>query len=511
MRLLLSSAALTALLHVATALVASDNTYKRGQIPVVEGVIGGVPSSNEAATQDRYLSYASTAATPNYTVFSNYTGAYQGLKIRYIVNSGQCERTPGVKAVSGYLDIATNQSLFFWYFASRQAPASAPTVAWFNGGPGSSSMIGLFQENGPCRITNDSKSLVNNTQSWTNVANMVFIDQPVGAGYSYGQNVVGTSAQAAAAVYIGLQLLFQSNLGIPLNSFGIATESYGGHYGPVFSALILSNNQKLPTGAVNIPLKYLLVGDGLTNGLVQYPAYPTFAKTNPTGQHVSDATITKANTTLYKSGGCLSQIASCQSKPSNSVCSAAQSYCNNYVLSPLAGNQDVYFYALPSTDPYPADLTPLLTNSTFMASIGATSTWQQSSSPVYSNFARTGDWMYNSSPQLQTVINAGVRVHVFSGDRDYILNSVGVEALVSSLSTQSSSLYKSENFSAWTVAGQSAGLYKNAFSGSAKFSYLRLYGAGHEVPAYTYGKLAYGQAALSMFTQVIKGTPITST
>jgi carboxypeptidase C (cathepsin A) len=49
---------------------------------------------------------------------------------------------------------------------------------------------------------------------------------------------------------------------------------------------------------------------------------------------------------------------------------------------------------------------------------------------VYSNFASTGDWMHNSRLDLQTVINAGVRTLIYDGDADYILNYVGVEAMV---------------------------------------------------------------------------------
>ena len=87
-----------------------------------------------------------------------------------------------------------------------------------------------------------------------------------------------------------------------------------------------------------------------------------------------------------------------------------------------------------------------------MSKIGAEVSWVDSSNTVYNNFAKTGDWMTNSRPALESVINAGVRTIIYDGDavrafpsdefssivltqvvfvQDYILNYMGVEAVVS--------------------------------------------------------------------------------
>jgi carboxypeptidase C (cathepsin A) len=82
------------------------------------------------------------------------TEGYYNQTVRYKqVPEGICELTPGVKSFSGYVDVAPEQSIFWWFFEARNGePEDAPLTIWINGGPGSSSMIGLFEELGPCWI-----------------------------------------------------------------------------------------------------------------------------------------------------------------------------------------------------------------------------------------------------------------------------------------------------------------------------------------------------------------------
>lgn len=101
-------------------------------------------------------------------------------KLDFVTNSGVCETTPGVNQYSGYLDVGDGNQMFFWYFEARSNPSTAPLATWFNGGPGCSSMVGLFQENGPCQFYNGASTPSLNKNSWNTYANMLYIDQPVG-------------------------------------------------------------------------------------------------------------------------------------------------------------------------------------------------------------------------------------------------------------------------------------------------------------------------------------------
>ncbi|EZG06277.1 hypothetical protein H106_04063 [Trichophyton rubrum CBS 735.88] len=119
----------------------------------------------------------------------------ENVKITYKEND-ICETTQGVRSFTGHVHLPPDNddfgvyrnysiNTFFWFFEAREDPKNAPLSIWLNGGPGSSSMIGLFQENGPCWVNEDSKSTTNNSFSWNNKVNMLYIDQPNQVGFSY--------------------------------------------------------------------------------------------------------------------------------------------------------------------------------------------------------------------------------------------------------------------------------------------------------------------------------------
>lgn len=105
---------------------------------------------------------------------------------------------PTQKQYTGYISlppytlapIQQNYSIntFFWFVEARQVPESAPLTIWLNGGPGSSSMVGLFNEVGPCEVVqmNDgSYGTQSRMWGWDRSSNMLFIDQPNQVGFSY--------------------------------------------------------------------------------------------------------------------------------------------------------------------------------------------------------------------------------------------------------------------------------------------------------------------------------------
>ncbi|KAG0338042.1 hypothetical protein BG000_004630 [Podila horticola] len=105
-------------------------------------------------------------------------------------------------------------SIFYWFFpAIKPKVKDPPLLIWLQGGPGSSSMIGLFFENGPIRVT-DNMKLARRPTSWADEYSVLFIDQPVGTGYSYvtkQDNETGTEVTDKATLH-GLFAMMEAEL-----------------------------------------------------------------------------------------------------------------------------------------------------------------------------------------------------------------------------------------------------------------------------------------------------------
>lgn len=135
----------------------------------------------------------------------------------------------GSPQYTGWLDIGPRH-LFFWYFESQNDPANDPLMLWMNGGPGGSSMMGLFEELGPCLINEFGNGTEYNPWGWSKNSSLLFVDQPVGVGFSYideGYELPVDSREAAVDMHKFLQLfvseVFPEKEGLP---FHLAGESY---------------------------------------------------------------------------------------------------------------------------------------------------------------------------------------------------------------------------------------------------------------------------------------------
>eukprot|EP00051_Salpingoeca_urceolata_P027094 m.480013 g.480013 ORF g.480013 m.480013 type:complete len:468 (-) comp21667_c0_seq1:66-1469(-) len=148
------------------------------------------------------------------------------------------------KHYSGYVPVAEESAfLHYWFIESERNPSSDPVVLWLNGGPGSSSLIGLLTENGQLQLNDDSivngskvPKLLYNKYSWSQVANMLYLEMPKGVGFSYCKdqsNCKNTDESTAKDAGDAILAFFKKFPEFANNDFYITGESYAGTYIPM--------------------------------------------------------------------------------------------------------------------------------------------------------------------------------------------------------------------------------------------------------------------------------------
>ncbi|TVY44203.1 Carboxypeptidase S1 [Lachnellula subtilissima] len=439
----------------------------------------------------------------NRTVFEHEA---TGASMDFVTNSGICETTAGVNQYSGYLTTGTGEHMWFWFFEARNSPSTAPLSTWFNGGPGCSSMIGLFQENGPCHFVDGSSTPSLNPYSFNEYANMLYVDQPIGTGFSYGTDTVTSTVTAAPVVWALLQAFFAQFTQYESRDFGIFTESYGGHYGPEFASYFESQNAAIAAGTVtgqNVSLVALGINNGWYDSTIQQKAYVDFSYNN-TYKSMISASEHKSYLSTYNSD-CLPLLKECSSTTgSDSACENADNTCYNDIEGPLSeiGDFDVYDIREPSNDPYPpSTYSTYLQSSSVVKAIGAKSTYSECPDAPYEKFSNTGDDARSFISTLSKVVRSGITVTLWAGDADWICNWFGGLVVADSVTYSGSSAFASKAVTNYTVDGTAGGTFKT----EGNLSWLRVFGAGHEVPYYQ------PKLALQVFKQTMQKQPLSST
>ncbi|TRX88425.1 hypothetical protein FHL15_010681 [Xylaria flabelliformis] len=476
---------------------------------------------------------------------------YADIPVRYKeVPTGICELDPRVKSYSGYADVGPDEHIFFWFFEARDVdPTKAPLTAWINGGPGSSSMIGLFEELGPCRVDPDG-NVYSNPYSWSNVSNMIFIDQPSQVGFSYSKpvnayatnngivtlpsaecpayapedscgtyaypNITLTASSTPAAApnfWKTLQGFMGAFPQYSRNGFHFATESYGGHYGPIFNQYIKEMNAHLPRHAKKIELETVLIGNGWYDPMVQYQAYYNF--TVFPGNTYDYAPFNEANASMfynnvYGKGNCLDRLQDCKNTGDNAICSSADNFCAYMVESVYDDvlGRDEYDMRELTPDPFPYGFyNAYLNTPTVQAAIGAYTNFS-SNGAVGDAFGSTGDdgREIGVLAALRYLIEHDVTVALYAGDADYNCNWLGSEVIANTVGSSSISSVSQQagNFAAagYRDLQTSDGVVHGQVKQAGKFSWTRIYESGHEVPFYQ------PLASLEFFERAIQGRDI---
>lgn len=173
-----------------------------------------------------------------------------------------------------------NNTLFFWGFekengsltANAGERSSEPWGIWLNGGPGSSSMVGLLFENGPIHIRDDY-SVFSNNFSWNHLADYFWVDQPVGTGFSTADEAgfVPDEDQMGRDFFGFLTNLVEVFPSLKTRPLYITGESYAGTYIPYI--------MKTYFGLSNPPVKVakFAIGDGSIGTFTEFELLPALS------------------------------------------------------------------------------------------------------------------------------------------------------------------------------------------------------------------------------------------
>ncbi|KAM7302003.1 putative serine carboxypeptidase CPVL [Ixodes scapularis] len=168
-----------------------------------------------------------------------------------------------VPSHAGFLTVnkQLGSNMFFWFYPAKENPETAPVVLWLQGGPGAPSLFGLFSEHGPYYVAEGGVPKLREV-TWARRFSMLYIDNPVGTGYSFtgkDQGYARNETDVGRDLLEALQQFFTLFHEFTQNEFYASGESYAGKYVPAVAYAIHTAVQP----RVKINLKGIAIGDGM--------------------------------------------------------------------------------------------------------------------------------------------------------------------------------------------------------------------------------------------------------
>ena len=420
---------------------------------------------------------------PEYTVEENSHRILKALD----PNDHKVSKLPGlpnslsITQYAGHINVdeAKNGNLFYWLFESPQNSKDLPLLVWLNGGPGCSSMDGLFLELGPFKLDKNNLDVKSNPSSWHNVANLLFIDQPVGTGLSYTtarDGYCSNDEQVNKHFYKFMQSFLQlhsryvttDSSGRKISRpFFISGESHAGHYIPSMSAYILNQNQNIlaSTDGSNSDILISLQGIALGNPWMEpYYQYDTSDFSHGLGF----ITQTQKNKLKESEKQCRTFLK--QGRYNQKICfNLLDDIIDG---STVAGNEKVLMYdarrTVHNTRTFPPGkdgVEEYLNRKEVRSALHASSTPQKyvecADPPFYALSHQDGKGISN---ELAALLNSEIRVLVYSGQYDIVCNHLGSEKVLDSLQWTGTEGWLKTQPSVWIVNKKPAGhlkTYKN--------------------------------------------------
>ncbi|KAG7556158.1 Peptidase S10 serine carboxypeptidase [Arabidopsis suecica] len=377
---------------------------------------------------------------------------------------------------AGYYTLPHSKSarMFYFFFQSRNS-SNDPVVLWLSGGPGCSSSIALFFENGPFTISEDL-SLSWNSHGWDKISNLIYVDQPIGTGFSYtydSTDLRHDEDSVSNDLYDFLQAFFKEHPNLAKNDLYITGESYAGHYIPALAWRVHNENKKKE--GVSINLKGFAIGNGLTNPEIQYGAYGDYALEM---KLISESDHESLKQDYVK---CQSATKKCN-LDGGVACDSALETCDhifNQIMSKIIGTSfyDVRKHCLENPCYDFSKMERLLNQEDVRRVLGVGDIkFEQCNETVH--IAMNRDWMVNLEVRIPTLVEDGINVLIYAGEYDLICNWLGNSRWVDQMNWSGQKEFGLAKTVPFLVDGQEAGLMKS----HGPLTFLKVHDAGHMVP-----------------------------
>jgi len=394
---------------------------------------------------------------------------------------------------SGRLPAGTDDYFYFLTESRSVTPSADPLVLWMTGGPGCSSILAALTENGPCQVggRRDGKwEMLRRQYSWVDVANVVWVDQPGGVGFSSRPAAAGLTHnenEVAENMYGFLESFyskFPQYASVPFFIFG---ESYGGHYVPAVASRVLHGIQHQGFGA---RLEGVGIGNGLVSPAEQFPSKPVMAYNGggKTGSlHSGFVNVTEFKDMEAALPKCEALMHKCQQAEKHQMwpCLSAYMFCSMTELAPVKWSH---------LNPYdlrrPCEVEPMCYNESLTTeylndpkvqkALGFEQfrPWAACNQTVNIPFVTSGDFFRDLRPQVIELLAAGVGVLVYNGDDDFMCDWVGSKWWMENLHWPHGKEWAHTPDEQLLMDGQDHGRVRSA----ANFTFVQIYKAGHMVP-----------------------------
>nr|GMC71727.1 serine carboxypeptidase-like 45 [Ipomoea batatas] len=416
----------------------------------------------------------------------------------------------GFQQFSGYVtvDKKEERSLFYYFVEAQVDPASKPLVLWLNGGPGCSSLgVGAFSENGPFRPS--GQFLVKNAHSWNLEANMLYLESPIGVGFSYANHTssyetVNDKVTARDNLVFLMRWFHKFPQYIKSNLF-ITGESYAGHYVPQLAKLMIEFNKKKPL----FNLKGVALGNPVlefatdfnsraeyfwSHGLISDSTYRLFSEVCNYSRYVSEYYRDSVSPACSK----VMRLVSKETSKFVDKYDVTLDVCISSVLSQskrISPQENVEKIDVCVEDETVNYLNRKDVQKALGARLVGVRSWSVCSTIL------DYELLNIEIPTISIVgllVKQGIPVLIYSGDQDSVIPLTGSRTLVHGLARQLR-MNTTVPYRVW-FAGQQVGGWTEVYDNVLSFATIR--GASHEAP------FSQPERSLVLFKSFLEGRPL---